>query len=121
MMELPTGYTPSPWRVLNGDPIGVGGTPRNPIATIYPSNDADFMRGEGRGEPEDRANADLIALAPEMAHEIVRLEAENARLTAERDKLRDLLPGALVAAENIGVFPDVSYKIRAVLTLDKTP
>lgn len=81
---IPEGYTPGPWEWAAGD-VGIECSERycdvfkdggeHIIANI---NDL-FDRHEGQ------ANAALIALAPRMAEEIVRLRAEIERLTLERD------------------------------------
>ncbi len=71
-IEIPAEYTPGPWRILGGDPLRIGTNEKNPIAYVYPSNDADWEYRQARDALADEHNARLIALAPKMAAEIAR-------------------------------------------------
>ena len=74
-IEIPKGYTPGPWVIgpkLHGFDFSV----------VNPKGDAEFGNWLVAGARWE-ANARLIALAPEMADEIVRLRARERDLTLE--------------------------------------
>ena len=74
-IEIPKGYTLGPWVIgpkLHGFDFSV----------VNPKGDAEFGNWLVAGARWE-ANARLIALAPEMADEIVRLRAEVARLNGD--------------------------------------
>lgn len=74
MTDIPSGYTPGPWKIHPVDDTTVIDATGAEVAAIDGDyNDPDTW-------PLMEANARLIALAPEMADEIVRLRALNAEL-----------------------------------------
>lgn len=58
-MTTNTKHTPGPWRVLLGQPTLVEGPPREKWAPLVICN-------VGGTKPQDKANAHVIAAAPEM-------------------------------------------------------
>ena len=83
MTDIPSGYTPGPWKIHPVDDTTVIDATGAEVAAIDGDyNDPDTW-------PLMEANARLIALAPEMADEIVRLRALNAELLAALKELAD--------------------------------
>lgn len=77
-VEIPTGFTPGPWRVGPVDDTRVEDAQGLEVAQI----DGDY--NEPDLWPIMEANARLIALAPAMAEELLALRAEVARLREDR-------------------------------------
>lgn len=78
MTDIPSGYTPGPWNADGPDWAGdYNITPPHEAAVVA------AVISNVRPASEVEANARLIALAPEMADEIVRLRAEVERLQSE--------------------------------------
>lgn len=83
--------TPGPWRVGT---IGLTNDGQRPILAEetrigLADSQSDFKRGSGwKHECETReVNAALIAAAPDLAAEVLRLRAENAQLVAANQAL----------------------------------
>lgn len=75
MTDIPSGYTPGPWKAEGPDWAGdYNITPPHEEAVVA------AVISNVRPASEVEANARLIAIAPEMADEIVRLRALNAEL-----------------------------------------
>ena len=83
-LEIPEGFTPGPWVVGPGLDV----MESQFFASICMVLD----------RKSDKANARLIALAPEMATEIERLRAENERLS---EAVRGLLACPGIADANV--------------------
>lgn len=101
MTDIPSGYTPGPWKVYHAklrpqfSTVVIEVQPRaggRPIVAW-----SGFDNGHVT-KKRHLANARLIALAPEMADEIVRLRAEVARLQEA------LTPSGATKAAYIGEF-----------------
>lgn len=79
MIEIPKNFTPGPWMVEDSDLRG--------WAVIHADTWGSFANvvvrfdDETDDDPEGRANAALIALAPQMAAELLALRADVQRLT----------------------------------------
>ena len=112
--RIPEGFTPGEWW-WDGNMLRCHGDENRiiPISRYY----YNFIMGS----TTDYSDLKLIALAPEMAAEIIRLEEENKRLQGERDfdqswnaelrgiietlltdnqKMRELLDGALKESDD---------------------
>lgn len=76
-----TAHTPGPWRIGNRHPCRVIAVRESPDAGTWVA-DTCREQDEGTEQPEQLANARLIAAAPETAAERDRLKALNAELLA---------------------------------------
>lgn len=76
MTDIPSGYTPGPWEIepRSKTYVSISAPKHSLLARVVWC-----LNGE-EATPSCEANARLIALAPEMADEIVRLRALNAEL-----------------------------------------
>lgn len=87
-IEIPTAYTPGPWEVEDNHGAQIERSRyENGAFVVYAPDECEHhpiadlsCNHTCRDEDECRANANLVALAPQMADEIARLRAENARL-----------------------------------------
>jgi hypothetical protein len=98
--RLPKGYTPGPWDVLSGDPYHIrknlpcinGLSAWFTLAWVYPPDDQEIGYSDGALDDNvAKANATLIALAPEMAEELARVTAERDKLQQHANQMRGVL------------------------------
>lgn len=83
MTDIPSGYTPGKWIYARDDGKACITTVARCGDYVIGLDSTPYEGGNYRDSalsPDDEADARLIALAPEMADEIVRLRALNAEL-----------------------------------------
>lgn len=87
MTDIPTGFTPGPWKVFD-NPIVIGVHPESELVADVAHCSVGFDTSRPRSET--LANARLIASAPAMAEEIKRLryecESGMAEIAAGRER-----------------------------------
>jgi uncharacterized small protein (DUF1192 family) len=77
--DYDTEHTPGPWEVREGT-VQLHVSARASTGWICTVGGSQYDKAKPVGTETERANAALIARAPEMAEEIERLKAENTRI-----------------------------------------
>jgi hypothetical protein len=106
MTDIMKGYTPGPWAI---DERGFTFIIHKP-GDGYITRDVCRMDGSTMAAFDQRANARLIASAPEMVDTITRLKDEIARLKEEVERLRDMVRRAYNDGFGEGIKEHTTHK-----------